>query len=46
VLTFRSNIRREVGAADFLDAYWMARYHDFLTEEQAREDPSNWDLSI
>ncbi len=46
VLIFRSNIRREVGAADFLDAYWMARYHDFITEEQAREDPSRWDLNI
>ena len=46
VLIFRSNIRREVGAADFLDAYWMGRFHNFITEEQARDDPSKWDISI
>ena len=46
ILTFRSNIRREVGAADFLDAYWMARFHGFITEEQASQDSSQWDLKI
>jgi hypothetical protein len=46
ILNFRSNIRREVGSAGYLDAYWMARYHDFITEEQALEDPSNWNMDI
>jgi hypothetical protein len=46
ILTFRWNIRREVGSAGYLDAYWMARYHDFITEEQAREDPSSWKMDI
>jgi hypothetical protein len=46
ILTFRSSIRREVGSAGYLDAYWMARSHDFITEEQALEDPANWDMDI
>ncbi len=46
LLIFRSNIRREVGSAGFLDAYWMARYHDFITEDQAEEDPSGWAMDI
>jgi len=35
-----------VGNADFLDAYWMGRYYDFITEEQATQDPSQWDLDV
>jgi len=46
ILTFRWNIRREVGSAGYLDAYWMARYHGFITEEQSREDPSSWKMDI
>ena len=46
ILNFRGNIRREVGSAGYLDAYWMARYHDFITEEQAQEDPSGWDMGV
>jgi len=46
ILIFRSNIPREVGSAGFLDAYWMGRYHDFITEEEAEEDPFNWDMNI
>ncbi len=46
VLIFRKNIPREVGNADFLDAYWMGRYYDFITEEQATQDPSQWDLDV
>ncbi len=42
VLIFRSNTRREVGSADYLDAYWRGRYFGFITEEQARADPEEW----
>ncbi len=46
MLIFRSNIRREIGSADYLDAYWMARYHGFITEEEATMDPSLWDMDV
>jgi hypothetical protein len=46
ILTFRSNIPREVGAAGFVDAYWMARYHGFISEDQAGQDPTEWDMDI
>lgn len=36
VLIFRSNMRMEVGSADYLDAYWRGRYFGFITEEQAK----------
>jgi len=39
VLTFQSNSKREVGSADFLDAYWQGRYFNFITEEQAKSQP-------
>jgi len=45
-LIFRSNIPREVGSAGYLDAYWMGRYHGFITEEEATEDPANWDMDL
>jgi len=35
VLIFESNKRREVGSADYLDAYWRGRYFGFITDEQA-----------
>ena len=34
-----SNALCETGSADFLDAYWLARYHNFITEEQANAAP-------
>lgn len=33
-LIFEDNKRREVGSADFLEAYWRARYWGFLGEEE------------
>ena len=30
-------IRTEIGGIGYLTAYWMGRYHDFVTEEQANE---------
>ncbi|GBC97512.1 hypothetical protein HRbin16_03336 [bacterium HR16] len=33
VLIFEHNTRREVGSADFLEAYWRGRYFRFLGEE-------------
>lgn len=41
VLIFQSNTRREVGSADYLDAYWRGRYFDFITDEQAKSEPDN-----
>ncbi len=38
VLIFNSNTRREVGSADYLDAYWRGRYFNFITEEQAKAE--------
>jgi len=34
-----SNALCETGSADFLDAYWLARDHGFITEEQANAVP-------
>lgn len=42
VLIFRSNTRREVGSADYLDAYWRGRYFGYITDEQARTRPEEW----
>ncbi len=42
VLIFRSNTRREVGSADYLDAYWRGRYFGFITEQQAKTGPDEW----
>ncbi len=42
VLIFQSNTRREVGSADYLDAYWRGRYFNFITDEQAKADPDEW----
>ncbi|MEK7395382.1 MAG: hypothetical protein AAB116_00455 [Candidatus Poribacteria bacterium] len=39
VLIFQSNSQREVGSADYLDAYWRGRYYNFITEEQAKVKP-------
>lgn len=38
VLIFQSNSRREVGSADYLDAYWRGRYFNFITQEQAEAE--------
>jgi len=38
-LNCRSNAMCETGSADFLDAYWLARYHGFISEEQANVVP-------
>ena len=42
VLIFDSNKRREVGSADYLDAYWRGRYFNFITAEQAKAEPNEW----
>jgi photosystem II stability/assembly factor-like uncharacterized protein len=42
VLIFHSNTRREVGSADYLDAYWRGRYFGFITDEQAKAKPDEW----
>ena len=42
VLIFQSNTRREVGSADYLDAYWRGRYFGFIADEQAKADPAEW----
>lgn len=34
VLIFEDNTRREVGSADFLEAYWRGRYFGFLQEAE------------
>ena len=41
-LIFESNTRREVGSADYLDAYWRGRYFGFITDEQAKTEPGEW----
>jgi photosystem II stability/assembly factor-like uncharacterized protein len=46
ILTFREKIRREVGSAGYLDAYWMGRYHGFISEKEATEDPQTWNMEI
>ena len=40
-LIFPSNTQREVGSADYLDAYWRGRYFGFITDEQANADPKD-----
>jgi hypothetical protein len=42
VLIFQSNTQREVGSADYLDAYWRGRYFNFITEKQAKSAPEEW----
>lgn len=42
VLIFQSNTRREVGSADYLDAYWRGRYFNFINDKQARAEPDEW----
>lgn len=32
VLIFEENTQREVGSADYLEAYWRGRYFGFLSE--------------
>ena len=36
-LQFDRNTRRELGGASFIDAYWRARYHGFIQEQQAEK---------
>ena len=31
-------IRTEIGGIGYLTAYWMGRYHNFVTDEQANEN--------
>ncbi len=43
-LQFERNTRRDLGGAAYLDAYWRGRYFGFITDEQARQDPSEWTI--
>ncbi len=36
VLQFDDNTRREIGGAAYIDAYWRARFHGFITEDMAK----------
>lgn len=44
VLIFEGNTKREVGSADFLDAYWRGRHYGFITDEQATAAPETWKM--
>ncbi|MEO2046641.1 MAG: hypothetical protein ABGX16_08715 [Pirellulales bacterium] len=37
ILQGRGAIRSEIGGAGYMTAYWMGRYHGFITESQAQE---------
>ena len=36
VLQFVKNVRRSLGGAAYIDAYWRGRYYGFITDETAR----------
>ena len=36
-LQFTRNIKRELGGADYLDAYWMGRYYGFIGDQVAKQ---------
>jgi hypothetical protein len=42
-LIFEGNSQREVGSADYLDAYWRGRYYGFITDAAAEADPTTWE---
>jgi|GEM_PF-1675526 len=37
ILQGRGAIRSEIGGAGYMTAYWMGRYHGFITDQQAQE---------
>ncbi len=43
-LQFEKNTRRDLGGAAYLDAYWRGRYFGFITDEQATQDPTKWNI--
>ncbi|HID56404.1 TPA: hypothetical protein EYP37_07730 [Candidatus Poribacteria bacterium] len=45
VLIFEGNMQREIGNADFLDAYWRGRYYNFITDEDDTSPPDRWDMT-
>ncbi|HEX29379.1 TPA: hypothetical protein ENG04_04790 [Candidatus Poribacteria bacterium] len=45
VLIFEGNMQREIGNADFLDAYWRGRYYGFITDEDDTSPPESWDMT-
>lgn len=36
VLQFVKNVRRDLGGAAYIDAYWRGRYYGFITDEMAK----------
>jgi len=43
-LQFEKNTRRDLGGAAYLDAYWRGRYFGFITDEQATQNPTAWNI--
>jgi len=43
-LQFERNTRRDLGGAAYLDAYWRGRYFGFISDEQATQEPSKWNV--
>ncbi len=43
-LQFEKNTRRDLGGAAYLDAYWRGRYFGFITDQQAAQEPSKWNI--
>ena len=37
ILQHQGAFREEIGGAGYMTAYWMGRYHGFITEQQAQE---------
>ena len=37
ILQHQGAFREEISGAGYMTAYWMGRYHGFITEQQARE---------
>jgi hypothetical protein len=38
-LVMQGVTRQETGSADYLDAHWLARCHNLITEEEANRPP-------
>jgi len=43
-LQFEKNKRVDLGGAAYLDAYWRGRYFGFISDQQATEPPSRWNI--
>jgi len=43
-LQFEKNKRVDLGGAAYLDAYWRGRYFGLISDQQAAEAPSRWNI--